>query len=495
MCPDVADSPRAYCSSVQVNTTTIDIACMEGGHVNLTPQQLEELDSQVEGPLLRVGDEGWDAAILTWNGMVAATPALVLQPISAQDVARAIGFARRFKLRLSVKGGGHHIAGTSIVEGGLTLDMSRMREVSVDPDARLAHVGPGCLLKDVDLATQAHGLATVLGFVSEVGVAGLTLGGGMGYLTRRFGWAVDNLESVEIVTADCEVRHASREENSDLFWAIRGAGANLGVITRFTFRLHEVGPIVYGGLIAWPFERADEILRAYRTMTVEAPRELAVWMLLFRAPPAPFLPEQWHGKRICGMAVCYSGNLDSLDSVLAPIRALRAPVVDLLQEQPYTQVQSYLDATEPKGHHYYWKTEYLAELSDDLLSTARDVFAGCPIPEADIGFLHIGGALGEHDPDDGAVGNRDARYVIGVKGMWDTDVADPDAFRQWVREAWSRIRPFSTGGNYINFQTADEDEERVRATYGANFDRLVKVKERFDPGNVFRANRNIRPRA
>jgi FAD/FMN-containing dehydrogenase len=473
-------------------TTSIRVAGLEGGRVDLTAEQLDELASAIEGPLVQAGEEGWDAAILTWNGMAAATPALVIQPVSARDVVAAIRFARRFKLLLSIKGGGHNIAGTSLAEGGVTLDMSRMRDVSVDPEAKLARVGPGCLLKDVDAATQRHGLATVLGFVSEVGVAGLTLGGGLGYLTRRFGWAVDNLEEVEIVTSDGQILTVSRDQHANLFWALRGAGANLGVVTRFTFRLHEVGPMVYGGLIVWPFERAFEILKAYQAITSAAPRELAAWMLLFRAPPAPFIPAPWHGKRMCGMAICYSGNLNDADEVLAPIRALREPVVCLLEEQSYTQVQSYLDETEPKGNHYYWKTEYLAELSDDLLSTARDLFASCPIPEADIGFLHLGGALNERDPDDGVVGNRDARYVVGVKGMWAPDEADADAFRRWVRDAWDRIRPFSTGGNYINFQTADESEERVRATYGANFDRLVKVKEKYDPDNLFRRNRNIR---
>jgi FAD/FMN-containing dehydrogenase len=456
------------------------MAGLEGGSVILTSEQLDDLDSRVEGPLLRLGDEGWDAAVLIWNGMLDKVPALVL---------RAHG------LLISIKGGGHHIAGTCIAERGLTLDMSRMRDITIDPDAKLARVGPGCLLKDLDQASQAHGLATVLGFISEVGVAGLTLGGGLGYLTRRFGWTVDNLEEVEIVTADNEIRTASRDKNADLFWAIRGAGANLGVVTRFTFRLHAVGPTVYGGLIAWPFERADEILRAYRTITSEAPRELAVWLNLLRAPPAPFVSEEWHGRRICGMAVCYSGDLDDIDEVLAPMRALGNPVVDLLQKQPYTQVQSYLDPVEPKGHHYYWKTEYAAELSDDLLSTWRDLGAECPIPDAQMGILHLGGALNEHDEDDGAVGNRDARFALGALGMWKPDEPDANTFPQWVRNAWERFRRFSTGGNYINLQTADEDEARVRATYGVNFHRLAEIKKRYDPGNLFRVNRNIPPAA
>lgn len=473
--------------------STIDVAGLTGGRVSLMTKQLADLEARVEGPLLRPGDEGWDEAVLVWNGIVAKAPALVIQPTSARDVAAAVGFARAYGLLLSIKGGGHNIAGTALGAGGLTLDMTRMRDVTVDPVVKLVNVGPGCLLKDVDQATQEHGLATPLGFISEVGVAGLTLGGGLGYLTRRFGWTVDNLEEVEIVTADGAIRTANRDTNADLFWAIRGGGGNFGVVTRFTFRLHEVGPTVYGGLIAWPFERASEILRAYRTITGEAPRELAVWLILLQAPPAPFVPVAWHGKRICAMSVCYSGDLDDVDAVLAPIRALGDPVVDLLQEQPYTQVQSYLDATEPKGNHYYWKTEYVAELTDDLLSTVRDLFAECPIPDAELGFLHLDGALNERAEDDGAVGNRDARFAFGANGMWEPDEPDADTFRQWVRDAGKRLRPFSTGRAYVNFQTADEDEERVRATYGANFGRLAEAKRTYDPDNLFRVNRNIPP--
>jgi FAD/FMN-containing dehydrogenase len=403
-----------------------------------------------------------------------------------------VGFARDRGVLLSVKGGGHNIAGTAIGEGGLTLDMSRMRDATVDADAKLAHVGPGCRLQDVDRATQEHGLATVLGFISEVGVGGLTLGGGLGYLTRRFGWSVDNLQEVEIVTADGAVRTASRDENADLFWSLRGGGGNFGVVTRFTFRLHEVGPTVYGGLIAWPFERADEILRAYRALTAAAPRELAVWLVLLHAPPAPFVPEEWHRRRVCAMSVCYSGDLARTEDVLAPIRALADPVVDLLQEWPYVQQQSFLDDTEPKGAHYYWKTEYLTELSEDLLPIVRDVFAACPMPEAEVGLLHLGGALNERDWDDGAVGNRDANFAIGVNGMWQPDESDAAEFRQWVRDAWTRVRPFATGGNYINFQTADDDQGPADA-YGKNYERLQRVKAEYDPDNLFRVNRNIAP--
>jgi FAD/FMN-containing dehydrogenase len=460
----------------------------------MTATVQDDLAARIDGSVLRQGDDAWTDALRIWNGMVTAVPALVVRPASAADVAATVTFAREHVLPLSVKGGGHNIAGTAIADRGIVLDMSSMSDVRVDSDAKLAHVGPGCRLQDVDRATQAHGLATPLGFVSEVGVAGLTLGGGLGYLTRRFGWTVDNLEKVEIVTADGAIRNASRDENADLFWALRGGGGNFGVVTRFTFRQHEVGPTVYGGLIAWPFTRADEILPAYRATTNGAPRELAVWLVLLHAPPAPFVPTEWHGQRLCAMAVCYSGDLAETENALAPIRALGAPVVDLLHEQPYTQVQSYLDATEPKGMHYYWKTDYLTDLSDDFLSELAALFAECPMPEGDLGVLHLDGALNEHAEDDGAVGNRDARWVFGVKGKWRPDEPNADAFRQWTRDAWTRLRPFSTGRTYINFQTADEDDDRVRETYGANYQRLVEVKTTYDPENLFRSNRNVRPR-
>ena len=477
----------------RTKASTIDVAGLDGGLVRLTAEQLHELDSRVECPLLRAGDAGWDDAVLIWNGMVAKAPALVLRPTSAAQVAAAVGFARDHGLLLSIKGGGHNMAGTSIAERGLTFDMSRMRDVTVDPDARLAHVGPGCLLRDVDRATQAHGLATPLGsFNSEVGVAGLTLGGGLGYLTRRFGWTVDNLEEVEIVTADGQIRTAGRDENADLFWALRGGGGNFGVVTRFTFRLHEVGPIITGGLMVWGADRVDDVLATYRDLTESAPRELTAAVTVRLAPPAPFLPQEWHGKPIIGLLVCHSGA--DAEGDLAPVRALGDPIADLVAERPYTDQQSLLDGMEPKGHHYYWKTEYLAGLTNEFLDTFRDSALKVTSPLSDSIIIHLAGALNERADDDGAVGNRDARYMTAFAGQWPAHARD-DEHVAWVREAWKTIRPFSTGGNYLNFQTADEDEERVRATYGPNFDRLVEAKETYDPENLFRRNRNVRPRA
>lgn len=468
---------------------SVVIAGIDGGRLTVAGAALDELGMQ---GWLWPGDPGWSEAVLLWNRMAAKEPALVLQPGSSREVAAAVAFAREHRLLLSVKGGGHHIAGTAVAEGGLMLDMSRMRDVAVDPARRLADVDPGCRLGDVDRATQQHGLATPLGFISDTGVAGLTLGGGLGYLTRRFGWTVDNLQEVEIVTADGGVRTASREREADLFWAVRGAGANFGVVTRFTFRLHEVGPDAYGGLIAWPFARVAEVLKAYRTLTSGAPRELAVWLVLLHAAPAPFVPGEWHGRKLCAMAVCHTGDPAHSETALAPVRGLGQPVFDLLRRQPYTEVQSYLDATEPSGINHYWKTEYVAELSDDLLSTLGETFAECAIPEGEIGILHIGGALNDRAEDDGAVGNRDAHFAIGVKAMWEPDSRSAEGAQHWVRSGWKRVRPFSTGRTYINFQTADEAEDRVRATYGRNIDRLAALKTKYDPDNLFRSNRNIR---
>jgi FAD/FMN-containing dehydrogenase len=475
-----------------MSTRTFEVAGLHGGRVSLTSTELEHLSSRIKGPLLSPGDEGWNEAILIWNAMVAKAPALAVQPTSAHDVAAAVNFAREHGLLLSVKGGGHNIAGTSIAEGGLTLDMSRMRHFTVDPDARLANVGPGCLLKDVDRATQEHGLATVLGFVSETGVAGLTLGGGFGYLARRFGWAVDNLEEVEIVTADGEIRTASRVENPDLFWALRGGGGNFGVVTRFTFRLHDVGPTITGGLIAWSAERADEVLGTYRDLTGSAPRELTAAAMLRLAPPAPFVAEEWHFKPIVGMLVCHSGPNAEAD--LAPARALGKPIFDLIGEKPYTDQQSMLDEMEPKGLHQYWKAEFLPGLSSEYLPTFRDAALKVASPLSFSVIFHLAGALNERDDDDGAVGNRDARFISGFSGVWPPHARGEEIVAA-VRDGWERIRPFSTGGNYVNFQLAEDDTARTAGAYGKNYERLRRVKAEYDPGNLFRVNRNIPPAA
>jgi FAD/FMN-containing dehydrogenase len=475
----------------------IRVTTREGNEVELTRKTVAALRARLDGGLLLPGDAGFEEATRIWNGMVQRTPALVVRPADNGEVVAALNFARQNRLLLSVKGGGHNIAGTSLTDGGLTLDMSRLKRVDVDPRTKVARVQPGCLLKDVDRETQAHGLATVLGFVSETGVAGLTLGGGFGYLSRRFGWTVDNLLEVEIVTADGAIRRAGPGEHEDLFWALRGAGHNFGVVTEFVFRLHEVGPEITGGLRLWPAENPEQTRRAletYRELTSGAPRELTAFCILMRAPPAPFIPPEWQGRRVVAFLICHSGSEAQATADLAPLEAtLGEPLVDGVTRRPYTEQQSLLDGTEPDGMHYYWKTEFAAALTDDLLETWRQLAAECPIPEGQLVFAHVGGALNERAPDDGAVGNRDANFVFGAAGMWAPGEADGGTFRQWVRDAWERFRPFSTGGNYINFQTADDGADRVEATYGRNFDRLVELKAKYDPDNVFRSNRNITP--
>ena len=426
--------------------------------------------------------------------MIDKTPALVVQPTGTADVVEAVNFAREHDLELSVRGGGHNIAGTGLADAGLTIDMSRLRGILVDPESRTATVQAGCSLGEVDRETQLHGLATPLGFVSEVGVAGLTLGGGLGYLTRRFGWAVDNLLEVEIVTADGQIRRAGRDENADLFWAIRGAGANLGVVTSFTFRLHEVGPTVYGGLIAWPFERAAEILRAYRTLTSEAPRELAVWMNLLRAPAAPFVAPQWHGERICAMAVCYSGDLRRVDEALAPIRALGDPVFDLLARAALHRgaVLSRRDRAQGQALLLEDGVPGRAErrLPRDLARPRR----GVPEPaRRRWASSTSAGRSTSTTPTTGRSATATPDTCAEPSGCGSPTSRGRTTFPQWVRGAWERFRAFSTGGNYVNLQTADEDDERIRATYGANFERLREIKQCYDPGNVFRSNRNIQP--
>ena len=472
---------------------TIEVAGRSGGVVTLAPEQLDQLTSRFQGPLLGPGDEGWDDAVLVWNGMVAKVPAVVVRPTSAADVAEAVRFAANHDLLISVKGGGHNIAGTSMAAGGMTLDMSLMRDVTVDLTARQVQVGPGCKLRDVDEKTQEHGLAAVLGFVSETGVAGLTVGGGFGYLTRRFGWTVDSLDEVEVVTADGQVRRANRDENTDLFWALRGGGGNFGVVTRFTFQLFDVGPMVTGGLIAWDAERADEVMATYRALTESAPRELTAVLSIRLAPPAPFLPTEWHGRPIAAMIVCHTGPNAAAD--LAPVRAIGSPIADLIVEKPYAAQQSMLDATQPKGLHYYWKMEFIPGLSDDFLEAFRASALKVTSPLSQSVIFHLAGAVNERAPDDGAMGNRDAAYVTGFTGCWPPTDPRADEHVAWARESWATIRPFSTGGNYVNFQADDEDASRVAAAYGSNYERLRQVKAAYDPDNLFRVNRNVTPAA
>jgi hypothetical protein len=459
--------------------TGFDVAGLGGGRVSLTSEQLQDLASRIQGGLLQAGDEGWDEAVLLWNAMVAKAPALVVQPASARDVAATVRFARDHWVLLSIKGGGHNIAGTSIAEGGLTLDMSRMRDVTVDPDARIAHVGAGCLLKHVDEATQEHGLATVLGFVSETGLAGLTLGGGFGYLTRRFGWAVDNLEEVEVVTADGRIRLANREENADLFWALRGGGGNSS--SPDSPSAHEVG-LPLPAARSPDADRADDVLAAYQT--TEPMREPRPW----RSCASHRLPHsfpRWHADR------GDSGPLQRRGRGGGPGGGAPGEPIPTSSRRSLIRPNSRCSTPEPAFHH--WKSESFPTLGwvlDAFVEHALRVRS--PLSQSII--FHLAGALNEHEEDDGAVGNRDAGFVSGFNGTWPPD-APGDPHVSWVREAWQAIRPFSTGGNYVNFQVAEDDDARTTDAYRGNFERLRRVKAEYDPDNLFRVNRNIRPAA
>ena len=472
--------------------SSLQITGLSGDAVAVAESAINAVAAELDGTLLRPEDDGFAASVTIWNAMVARRPALVIRPASTRDIVRAVTFVRDEGLEMSIRGGGHNIAGLSLSDGGVTLDMSGLASVDVDPDRGLARVGPGCTLGDVDRATQRHGLATTLGFVSATGVAGLTLGGGFGYLTRRFGWTVDDLDEVEIVTADGVVRRASRTENPDLFWAIRGGGGNFGVVTEFNFRLHEVGPQVTAGVIAWPAADAERVLDAFRDVTEHGPRELTLAVVRRNAPPAPWLPESAHGTPVVMVVACHSGEVKAAGRDLEPITSVGEPLANLIVPKEYAVQQTLLDATMPSGMHYYWKSEFVPGLSDGLIAAYHAQFEDLRAPANQVTLFHLAGALGDHPEDDGAVGNREAAFACVSQAMWAPDSAAADANREWVRDAWEAFKPFSTGGNYVNFQTVDEPEERTRDAYRANFDRLQAVKHRYDPNNLFRVNRNIR---
>lgn len=461
--------------------------------MNPSREMLDPLAAGLEGTLLFPGGDEYAQAIQIWNAMIKKKPAAVVQARSVEDVVETVNFARDNDVELSIKGGGHNIAGLALSDGGITLDLSGMSDVQVDPDARLVRVGAGCTLGVVDQATQQHGLATTLGFVSATGVSGLTLGGGFGYLTRRFGWTVDDLESVEIATADGNVLTASRSQNDELFWALRGGGGNFGVVTQFVFRLHEVGPKVTAGIIAWPGSEAEGVLDVFRRVAESSPRELTSVVLRRNAPPAPWLPAEAHGTPIIAIVVCHSGDLERAQADVALIKNYGRPLADLIQVKDYTGQQSMLDATQPKGMHYYWKSEFLPRLSDEIFAAYNAQFEGLKAPANQMVFFQVDGAIREHPDDDGSVGNRDAAFACVIQSMWAPDSDAGESNQRWVRNAWQAIKPYSTGGNYINFQTFDETDERTAESYRDNYRRLAAVKARYDPTNLFRVNRNIRP--
>ncbi len=462
----------------------------QGFETRLDPKAFDELRAHVRGPLLLPGNPAYDESRSIWNAMIDRRPALILRCAGVADVVAGVNFTRERGLSLSIKGGGHNISGLAVSDGGLMLDMSLMRGVWVDPVRRVARAQAGCLLGDLDRETQVHGLAAVLGFVSNTGIAGLTLGGGFGYLTRGFGWTCDNLESVELVTADGRLVTASEIENSDLFWGLRGGGGNFGVVTSFEYKLYPVGPEVMGGLIAWHAEDAPDVLEMVRTFTEQAPPELTCAAILRMAPPAPWLPREIHGKPIVALVVCHSGSLETAAKQVAPMKAFGSPLGDIIQRRSYVSQQSILDATQPAGRRYYWKSEYLPRLEPEMLSQAIQHAGRIVSPHSAIVLFPIDGPLNRLPADHSPAGNRDAVSVLNITASWERAEDDRPNI-QWARAAWQDMRRFSTGGTYVNFLTEEEGVERIRAAYGGNYDRLVEVKARWDPGNLFRMNKNI----
>jgi len=463
------------------------------GEITLQQDTIRKFKESLRGELILSDDAGYDDARSIWNAMIDRRPALIVRCFGVADVVTCVDFARAHGLILSIKGGGHNISGLAVCEGGLMLDMSRMRGVWVDPTARMARAQAGCLLGDVDRETQLHGLAAVLGFISNTGIAGLTLGGGFGYLTRRFGWTSDNLLSMEVIAADGRVVRASDNENRDLFWGLRGGGGNFGVVTGFEYKLHPVGPEVMAGAIAWRAEYAGEVLEMLRNLMEHAPPELVCVVGLRIAPPAPWLSKDIHGKPIVALFVCHTGRLTDGEKLVAPIKAFGTPVGDIVQRRPYVSQQSLLDATQPKGRRYYWKSEYLPRLEPELLTKVIE-HAGCIMsPHSAIILFPLDGALNQLPEDHSAVGNRNTAWVLNITASWENAQDDKTSI-DWARAAWRDMRSFSTGGTYVNFLTEEEGDERIRAAYGNNYERLVEVKSKWDPDNLFCMNKNIAPR-
>jgi FAD/FMN-containing dehydrogenase len=464
----------------------------DGRTIELNPQSLDGLRARLSGPVVVPGDPAYDDARSVWNAMIDRRPAAIARCRGAADVIACVRYARDNDLLLCIKGGGHNIAGLATADGALMLDMSLMRGVWTDPRRRIARAQAGCLLGDVDRETQLHGLAAVLGFVSLTGVTGLTLGGGFGYLTRRWGWTSDNATGFDVVTADGGLARASADENPDLFWGLRGGGGNFGVVTAIDYALHAVGPDIVGGVVAWPASDAPRVLEFYRGMAEAAPPELTLVALMRPAPAAPWLPKERHGTPIVALVACYSGKPEDGERIVAPIKSFGAPIGDILVRRPYQQMQSLLDATQPKGRRYYWKSEYLPRIEPSLCERVIAHAAAIRSAHSAVILFQIEGALGALPAEHSPAGNRDARYVLNIAGAWERPDDDP-ANVEWARAAWDDMKRFSTGGTYVNFLTLDEGPERVAAALGSALGRLAKVKAKWDPGNVFRTNRNVPP--
>ncbi len=452
---------------------------------------LKEFEDGLNGELVRPTDAGYDEARQIWNGAHDGRPAVIARCADAADVRHAIGFARSEGLEVAVRGGGHSIPGFSTVDGGIVIDLSPMKAIEVDAGQRTAVAEGGVLWSELDAATQEHGLAVTGGLVSTTGIAGFTLGGGIGWLMRKHGLTCDNLRSAQVVTADGRVITASDAQNSDLFWGLRGGGGNFGVVTSFEFDLHPVGPTVTAGPVFYDGARAEEILRFYRGFADEAPDELTSLANLLTAPPAPFLPEEWHGKKLIALIGCYAGDVEEGAAAMRPLSELGDPVADLIGPMPYAQMQQLIDALWPQGIQTYMKAGYLRELDDAAISTMARFHQEAP-GASEIHVQHFGGAIARVSEEETAYGERGAAFVLNACAI----SHEPGGLTpcvEWAQGLYTELEPSLTGGGYVNFLAA-EGQDRVRASYGEEkYAKLQALKDRYDPTNLFHRNQNVLP--
>lgn len=453
---------------------------------------IQELKAAVRGQVITPQDEGYDDARKVHNGAIDKRPAVIVRCAGVADVIQAVQFARSQDLPVAVRGGGHSQAGFGVCDGGLVIDLSQMKGIRVDPAACTVRAQGGVTWHDFDHETQAFGLASTGGLISTTGIAGLTLGGGMGWLMRKHGLACDNLLSVDVVTADGQLLTASPTENADLFWGLRGGGGNFGIATSFEYQLHPLGPVL-GGLLLYPVEKAKAVLQFYRAFMDTAPDDLLAFPAFITVPPLPVLPAHLHGTLGIAIAVCYAGEVETGQKVIQPLRTFGPPLAELLGPMPYTALQSMFDASAPVGAHDYWKSDYLGELNDDAINVLVAHIAPMSMlsPLTTIHIYPMGGAVAHGHATETTFNHRDARYAMIIAGVW-LDPEQSETHKQWVRDLWQAMRPFSNGGVYVNF-LGEEGADRVRAAYGGNYDRLAALKAKYDPTNFFHLNQNIPP--
>jgi len=459
---------------------------------SLTPQLLETLRGKLRGALCLPGEPGYEQARTIWNAMIDRHPAAVVRAAGAVDVIQTVNVARENNLLLAVRGGGHNIAGNAVCDGGLMLDLSPMKSVRIDPGAQRARVEPGVTLGELDREAQAFGLAAPTGINSTTGVAGLTLGGGFGWLSRAYGLTIDNLLSADVVLASGALVHASADEHPDLFWALRGGGGNFGVVTSFEYRLHPVGPEVLAGLVVQPFHLAREILEQYRKIVAHAPDELSCWIVMRKAPPLPFLPTEVHGKEVVVLAMCYAGDVQRGQSATAALRGLGKPIADVVGPMPFVGWQSAFDPLLTPGARNYWKSHDLVELSDGALDVLLEHVERLPSPECEVFIGHLGGAVNRVPGDATAYPHRGVEFVVNVHTRWRDPSQDAQCIA-WARSLFDALAPHATGGVYVNFMPGDEAQRVATGAYGPNYARLERIKAAYDPTNLFRLNQNIRP--